>query len=90
MDAEYNDVQKWDYKELVTVFCGGPEAQERYGAKKYQIFNRGELEGLFADEDFATRKGLRFVEVYMPRDDAPTGLKMTAEASARNNAKTED
>lgn len=83
MEAEYNDIVMWDYKELVTVFCGKEEF-----ARKYSIKTRDELEKLLTDEDFNNFKGLRFVEVYMPKEDAPRSLMMTAEASAKNNAKT--
>ena len=30
---------------------------------------------------------LQFVELYMPKEDAPKALKLTAQASAENNAK---
>ncbi|KAK6069440.1 pyruvate decarboxylase [Seiridium cupressi] len=89
MEAEYNDVVQWDYKELVTVFSGGAEQQAKKGAKKYAVKTKDEIEKLFADKDFNERKGLRFVELYMPKDDAPKSLMATADASARNNAKTE-
>ena len=29
----------------------------------------------------------QLVELYMPKEDAPLALKLTAEAAARNNAK---
>ncbi|ETS85515.1 Pyruvate decarboxylase [Pestalotiopsis fici W106-1] len=89
MEAEYNDVVQWDYKELVTVFSGGPEKQAKNGTKKYTVKTKDEVEKLFADKDFNERKGLRFVEIYMPKEDAPRSLQTTAEASARNNAKSE-
>lgn len=89
MEAEYNDVVQWDYKELVTVFSGGPEKQAKNGTKKYTVKTKDEVEKLFADKDFNERKGLRFVEIYMPKEDAPRSLKTTAEASAKNNAKSE-
>lgn len=80
MDAEYNDIVKWDYKELVRVF-GGAEPH----AKQYAVHTRDELDALLRDPDFNDRKGMRFVEVYMPRDDAPKSLQMTAEAAAARN-----
>ncbi|KAI1498421.1 pyruvate decarboxylase [Biscogniauxia marginata] len=86
MDAEYNDVVEWKYKDLVDVF-GGSEAAGT--VKKYVVRTKAELEALLDDQDFNDRKGLRFVELYMPRDDAPRSLQMTAQASARNNAKLE-
>ncbi|KAI1848357.1 hypothetical protein JX265_008863 [Neoarthrinium moseri] len=87
MDAEYNDVVTWDYKALADVFSGGDAG--RTGSKKYVVKTKADVEKLFADRDFNERKGLRFVEIYMPKEDAPRSLMMTAEASARNNAKTE-
>ncbi|RYO76923.1 hypothetical protein DL766_010204 [Monosporascus sp. MC13-8B] len=85
MEAEYNDVAEWRYRDLVPAF-GGTEAG---GARTYAVKTRDELSRLLDDKDFNERRGLRFVEVYMPRDDAPASLKLTAEASARNNAKIE-
>ncbi|KAI1484601.1 pyruvate decarboxylase [Biscogniauxia mediterranea] len=84
MDAEYNDIVEWKYKDLVDVFGGTEET-----TKKYVVKTKAELDALLADPDFNNRQGLRFVELYMPRDDAPRSLQMTAQASARNNAKLE-
>ena len=42
---------------------------------------------LLQDKEFGEPNKLQIVEVHMPKDDAPTPLKLTAEASARNNAK---
>ncbi|KAI0597135.1 pyruvate decarboxylase [Biscogniauxia sp. FL1348] len=84
MDAEYNDIVEWKYKDLVDVFGGTEET-----VRKYVVKTKAELEALLADADFNDRKGLRFVELYMPRDDAPRSLQMTAQASARNNARLE-
>jgi pyruvate decarboxylase len=42
---------------------------------------------LLDDKEFATKDILRWVVIHMPRDDAPEPLKITAEASAKNNAK---
>ncbi|EFX00900.1 pyruvate decarboxylase [Grosmannia clavigera kw1407] len=84
MDAEYNDVQTWHYKELVTAF-GATDEQ----AAKIQVKSVDELNALLTDEEFIAAKRLQFVEIYLPRDDAPRALILTAEASARTNAKTE-
>lgn len=83
MEAEYNDINNWKYKELVDVFGG----EDR--AKKFTIKTKDELNELFADEEFQAAKCLQFVELYMPKEDAPRALVMTAEASAKNNAKLE-
>jgi pyruvate decarboxylase len=82
MDASYNDVQEWKYKDLVTAFGAKPD---KY--KTYQVKTRQELEALFHDEKFSSAPYLQFVELYMPKEDAPTALKITAEASAKTNAK---
>lgn len=82
MDATYNDIQQWKYKDLIPAF-GGTEAS----SKTYQVKSKQEAEDLFNDEGFAKAEKLQFVELYMPKEDAPRALKMTAEASARVNAK---
>lgn len=82
MDASYNDVQEWKYKDLVAAFGAKPD---KY--KTYQVKTRQELEALFHDEKFSSAPYLQFVELYMPKEDAPTALKITAEASAKTNAK---
>jgi pyruvate decarboxylase len=45
------------------------------------------LEALFTDPEFNAAKSLQFVELYMLKEDAPRALVMTAEASAKVNAK---
>jgi len=89
MEAEYNDVVAWKYKDLVGVFTPISSSPQATGAapRTYQVRTVPELEKLLTeDADFATGRGLRFVELYMPREDAPASLKMTAEASAKRNA----
>ncbi|KAI1164970.1 putative pyruvate decarboxylase [Nemania serpens] len=85
MDAEYNDVPTWRYRDLGTVFGGTPKT-----VKSYAVHTPAELETLLADEDFAVeRRGLKLVELYMGREDAPQSLMLTAEVSAKTNAKEE-
>ncbi|KAL7958438.1 pyruvate decarboxylase [Trichoderma compactum] len=81
MEAEYNDISNWDFKALVDVF-GGSET-----AKKFAVKTKDELEQLLTDPTFNAAECLQFVELYMPKEDAPRALIMTAEASAKNNAK---
>ena len=69
---------------MVTVFGATPET-----AKTYQVKTKEEVKTLFSDPEFTDSEKLRFVELYMPKEDAPLALKMTAEASAKNNAKVE-
>jgi pyruvate decarboxylase len=84
MDAAYNDVPTWRYRDLGTVFGGTPKT-----VQSYAVHTPAELEALLADNDFASRHGLRLVELYMGREDAPRSLMMTAEVSAKTNAKEE-
>lgn len=81
MDAVYNDINNWKYKDLVSVF-GGEKT-----CKTFQIKTKNELNELLTNKEFNAAECLQFVELYMPREDAPRALIMTAEASARNNAK---
>ncbi|KAL1857825.1 hypothetical protein Plec18167_001773 [Paecilomyces lecythidis] len=79
-EDEYNDIQEWKFKDIPTAF-GAKEY------KGYQIKTREELTKLFADQNFSSAPYLQLVELYMPQEDAPAALKMTAEAAARTNAK---
>lgn len=81
MDAEYNDIQTWRNKELVDIF-GGEKT-----SKKFAVKTKDELEALLTNEEFNAAKQLQFVELYMPKKDAPRALVLTAQASAENNAK---
>ncbi|KAF2429566.1 pyruvate decarboxylase [Tothia fuscella] len=85
-EASYNDVQTWKYKDLPKAFGARDEQIRTYAVK-----TKEEVEKLFGDKDFKDQesKCLRFVELYMDKEDAPAALKLTAEASAKNNAKLE-
>ncbi|KAF9891133.1 Pyruvate decarboxylase 1 [Aspergillus nanangensis] len=80
-DAGYNDIQPWDVKSLPVVFG----AKDQY--KGYRVKTRDELTKLFADKEFNSVPYLQLVELHMPRDDAPSALKMTAESAAARNKK---
>lgn len=84
MDAEYNDVLRWNYTEVPTVF-GGSDKQVR----KFVVKTKDQLEKLLTDKEFNEANGLQFVELWMPKKDAPRGLKITTEMAARNNARVE-
>lgn len=84
MEASYNDIQQWKYKDLVAVFGADPK---RY--KTYQVKTKKQADELFNDEGFAAAPYLQFVEIYMPKQDAPRALKLTTEASAKLNARLE-
>ncbi len=80
MDAEYNDIQNWKYTELPTVF-GATEKTSR----KFQVKTKAELEALLTDPEFVESKVLQFVEVFMPKQDAPLALQLSAAAAAKMN-----
>ncbi|KEF62833.1 pyruvate decarboxylase [Exophiala aquamarina CBS 119918] len=82
MDAGYNDIQNWNYKDLLPAF-GAKEGN----FKTYQVKTTDEVNALFQDKNFASAPYLQLVELYMPRDDAPVPLKKTAENAARLNAR---
>lgn len=82
MEAEYNDIRKWKYTEVPEVFGASPKE-----SKKFIIKTKDELEKLLKDKDFNSAKGLQFVELWMDKEDAPRALKLTAEVSAKNNAR---
>lgn len=82
MDAAYNDIQPWQFKDLVNVF-GAKDGH----ARTYQIKTKDQVNELFTDRQFEKAEYLQFVELYIPKKDAPRALKLTAEASARTNAK---
>lgn len=83
MDAEYNDIAAWDNRGLVDVFGG------RASCRTFAARTKDELDKLLTDSDFSAAPCLQLVEVYMPKKDAPRALVTTAEASAKNNARTE-
>ena len=82
MDAEYNDIQTWNYKDIVKTF-GAEDGK----FKTFQIKTKDQVHQLFEDKQFNSAEYLQFVELYIPKKDAPRALMLTAEASAKNNAK---
>jgi len=82
MDAVYNDIASWSFKDIVNVF-GGAEKN----AKTFQIRTKDQVNELLEDKHFNAAESLQFVELYIPKKDAPRALKLTAEASAKTNAR---
>ncbi|PFH63039.1 hypothetical protein XA68_10080 [Ophiocordyceps unilateralis] len=83
MNAKYNDIAPWNNRALIDAF-GGKDSSRTFTAK-----TKDELNSLLGDADFNSAGCLQFVELYMPKEDAPRALITTAEASARNNARLE-
>jgi pyruvate decarboxylase len=78
MEAGYNDIQPWNYTDLPKVF-GAKEGQ----SKSFQVRTKKELIALWGSDDLLKAKGLVFVEVFMPKEDAPEFLISTGEAAAK-------
>lgn len=49
MDADYNDIQQWKFKDLVSVFGADPMK-----SKTYQVKTKQEAEDLFRNENFSS------------------------------------
>lgn len=49
MDASYNDVQPWKYKDLVNTFGATPK-----DSKTFQVKTKLEAEKLLTDKEFAS------------------------------------
>lgn len=82
MDAVYNDIASWHFKDFVKVF-GAKEGN----AKTFQIRSKEQVHQLFDDKQFNAAEYIQFVELYIPKKDVPRALKLTADASVRATAK---
>lgn len=80
----YNDIQNWNWTDLLNVFQGYP-AEQRKG-KSYTVRTRDEMEKLLSDESFAKAEEIQLVEVIMNRLDGPQTLRRQAELSGKANA----
>ena len=49
MDATYNDVQEWKYKDFLAIFGANPNE-----SKTYQVRTKQEAENLFNDKTFGS------------------------------------
>ncbi|GAM87849.1 hypothetical protein ANO11243_058770 [Dothideomycetidae sp. 11243] len=81
-NQDYNDIQPWKYAQLVDTFGAKPGSYSTF-----QVKTKKELEDLFANEKFSSAPHLQFVELFMPRGDAPEALQIAARASAERNSK---
>lgn len=81
-DEEYNDIADWRYKDLPAAF-GAKEGQ----FTTFVVKTKAGLEELLMDATFQESTKLQFVELHMPKMDAPGPLKLLTAASARTNSK---
>ncbi|KAJ5615130.1 hypothetical protein N7537_000244 [Penicillium hordei] len=83
MEAEYNDIQPWDFKLLPAVFRAAPNT-----ARTYAVRTRAELNMLLDYPSFGPAvhydeknpPPLRIVELYMDKYDAPESLQGTIDS----------
>ncbi|KAI5803363.1 thiamine diphosphate-binding protein [Peziza echinospora] len=80
-NASYNDIQPWRHTKLFDVF-----GADNSKTNTYQIKTRTELQRLLANKEFSDAKKIQMVELFMPKQDAPRALEVTAQAAARLNA----
>ena len=66
----YNDIVKWDYAGLPSIF-----ATKDGTVKSYKVTTPKELECLLTDDDFGEARCLQIVELHMPWEDAPYSVK---------------
>ena len=64
MDASYNDIQQWKYKDLVGVFGADPKK-----SKTFQVKTTQEAEDIFNDKTFSSAP---FLQVSA---DIPSSIK---------------
>lgn len=79
-EAKYNDIHEWNYTKLFEVFNADPKK-----SKTYQVRTKSEMDKLLKDKSFATGKNIELVEVFMPKQDVPRALEVTAQKTARLN-----
>lgn len=96
MHKKYNDVPRWRYTMLPEAMGAAnrvhveaskhKDGEERHGrARTRQIRDRSGLEGYWRSDEAvdANGNGMQFVEIFMPKEDAPLALKLIA---AKTNA----
>ncbi|RMZ84896.1 hypothetical protein DV738_g396, partial [Chaetothyriales sp. CBS 135597] len=84
MDAAYNDIQPWRYLQAASFF-GAPLDDPDYPVVTRTARTWGEMHAVLEDKAVQDGKGLKLVEVFMARDDAPDPLKKLVAGAARRN-----
>lgn len=81
-EAEYNDIAPWKFKDTPAAF--GASAEQ---VSTHVVRTKTELDRLLRDRDFNEARNLQFVELHVPKMDAPRPLVMVANAAAKNNSR---
>ncbi|KAJ5901468.1 pyruvate decarboxylase-like protein [Penicillium taxi] len=84
MHESYNDIQEWQYRKLLEVF-----GAERKSYQTHQIRTKTEFSALLKDPSFNSDRVLRFIELHMDQNDAPSDLKtLTEQLIVRDSQKS--
>jgi hypothetical protein len=70
--AKYNDIPLWKWQSLLDLFNA---YEEPIPTKSWLAKNRGELEEILANKEFAAADRIQLLEVKMDKLDAPEALK---------------
>ncbi|GAM40211.1 thiamine pyrophosphate-requiring enzyme [Talaromyces pinophilus] len=84
MNADYNDVQPWNYFESGSYF-GAPKDDPSYPVFAKRANNWGELFEIIEDPQLKAGKGFSMVEVMMRKDDAVASLKELVHLAKQQN-----
>ncbi|RHZ56935.1 hypothetical protein CDV55_102298 [Aspergillus turcosus] len=68
----YNDVARWRYLKAPELF--GADQEGEYASRTWEIRTWADFDSVLRDEQLVNGKGLRMVEVFMDRLDAPPEL----------------
>ncbi|EAW08975.1 alpha-keto acid decarboxylase family protein [Aspergillus clavatus NRRL 1] len=68
----YNDVARWRYLKAPELF--GADTEGEYATRTWEIRTWADFDRVLSDEHLVNGKGLRMVEVFMDRFDAPDVL----------------
>ncbi|KAL3476638.1 thiamine diphosphate-binding protein [Aspergillus californicus] len=76
-EAAYNDVTPWRYLKGPEFF--GAPTEGEYAAHTWEVRTWGDLDKVMTDEKMLNGKGVRMVEVFMEKLDAPSPLDRVLE-----------
>ncbi|GFF24743.1 pyruvate decarboxylase [Aspergillus udagawae] len=84
-NQSYNDVARWRYLKAPELF--GADQEGEYASRTWEIRTWADCNAVLKDEQLVNGKGLRMVEVFMDKFDAPDVLMNLLNAQiARDNA----
>ncbi|KAJ5628128.1 hypothetical protein N7490_010356 [Penicillium lividum] len=84
-DESYNDIQEWQPRKLLEVF-----GADQGSYQTHQVRTKAEFSALLQDPSFNDKQVLRFVELHMDRDDAPSDLKTLAQQLVARDSNSRD